>query len=76
MQSAFYYTTQGIAYEQNFSQPEQHSVWDCHYRCHLRCHPLHPLGLAHQGEEQHLAQGRWTAGWGSAASASAPSTQY
>lgn len=57
----------------NFPLPEPHSVWDCHCLCHLHCHPPHPLGPAHQVEELLSAQGKWLAGWGSAAFASAPS---
>lgn len=57
-----------------WSPPEQHSVWDCYFPCHLHCH-LYPLGPAHREGALLPAEGKWPAEWGSAASASTPSTQ-
>lgn len=76
-ESAFSHTTEKHIYINinNFSLPEQHSVWDCHCLCRLRCHLPRPLGPVHQVGELQSAQGKWPAGWGSAASASAPSTK-
>ena len=76
-ESAFSHTSEEHIYINlnNFSLPEQHSVWDCRCLCRHRRHPPRPLGPAHQVGELQSARGKWPAGWGSAASASAPSTK-